>query len=28
VALFEAARKFTEDVRAGRPVPSRQDRSG
>ena len=28
VALFEAARKFTEDVRAGRPVRSRQDRSG
>ena len=28
VALFEAARKFTEDVRAGRPVLSRQDRSG
>jgi 3-methyl-2-oxobutanoate hydroxymethyltransferase len=25
VALFEAARKFTEDVRAGRPVRSRQD---
>ena len=28
VALFEAARKFTEDVRASRPVRSRQDRSG
>ena len=27
VALFEAARKFTEDVRAGKPVRSRQDRS-
>ena len=26
--ILEAARKFTEDVRAGRPVPSRQDRSG
>ncbi len=28
VALFEAARKFTEDVRTGKPVRSRQDRSG
>jgi 3-methyl-2-oxobutanoate hydroxymethyltransferase len=28
VSLFEAARKFSEDVRAGRPVRSRQDRSG
>ena len=28
VGIFEAARKFTEDVRAGRPVRSRQDRSG
>ncbi|HTN73414.1 MAG TPA: 3-methyl-2-oxobutanoate hydroxymethyltransferase [Methylomirabilota bacterium] len=27
VALFEAARKFTEDVRGGKPIRSRQDRS-
>jgi 3-methyl-2-oxobutanoate hydroxymethyltransferase len=28
VALFDAARKFTEDVRSGKPVRSRQDQSG